>query len=928
MESRQKTSLDKLLTRALHGFWRRLLLLASFFVIIAGAAFYSHEREQRLVRLAESTAKELLDHRTSVRGWGERLADDPTLANGLALIERYRLAAGDPDFFAPLAQELSVTLAAAARNLPAGGQALIAHDLFAVRITAAETLWRHEPSKTVYRFRPGLPFQRLSFAESAADDGTSFAGSREEQWSRGKETLLYRWRHELTAAAAVLYVQAPLSSHRLADLVEKSQWKMEMAAVASPTNVIEWHAPLVGWQREPLALVIGEAPDELLAYPLRDTSSLLPVMEAGFLIWLALIIALAIGTRQWLRQTIGRLAIEPMQRLAIAVQRLPQEGAAAIPLVAEDWPEEIEAIAKMLSQSWQTIEQQNSTRQMLATALENSAHGVVITDANSRIVYLNPAACRLFGYSPEEAIGATPRLWRGDTPAEVYRLLWETLERGEAFTVVFRNRRRTGREIEVEETIAPVFRQMRGGQKELVGYAATIREITSRERLIQALERARFTDPLTGLANRVGFLWQIRSWFGSERSVAVLVVDLDDFSRINQLFGTESGDNLLKEVAQGLKEQVQALQESALAVAAHLGADQFALAVRGALIPTDYERIAQQILARFQRLAIAQGTAMPITAAVGIALSPLDGKTPEDTLQAAEYALQAAKSSGPGEIRFYDAELGRKAREESQLIERLRHAIALQEFVLFLQPKVDAEHAVVGAEALLRWTPPGEPPISPLVFVPLAEKSGLIHEIGWWVIEQALAMSERLKREGWSMPRIAVNVSAAQFDHEDFLWRVEELVGRWRVAHPDQKDFPLLFELTESMAMADFEIMRDRLQRLANLGIAISLDDFGTGHSSLARLRALPIVEIKIDRSFVMRLFESPQDEQLCASIVAMARIFDLEVVAEGVEEEGYLRRLAELGCHFFQGYGIAKPMAETDFVAWLRQQATNLVSS
>lgn len=230
---------------------------------------------------------------------------------------------------------------------------------------------------------------------------------------------------------------------------------------------------------------------------------------------------------------------------------------------------------------------------------------------------------------------------------------------------------------------------------------------------------------------------------------------------------------------------------------------------------------------------------------------------------------------------------------------------------------VRSDGALVAAEALIRWLPPEQTPISPAEFIPLAEESGFIRRLGGWVFEEALRLAERLRQTGWGTPQIAVNVSPLQLEDDGFVQQVHRALEHWR-AVAEGAPFPLTLELTESAAMERFEQLKVKFEYLARAEVPFAIDDFGTGHSSLGRLRELPFAKLKIDRSFVVRLFDSPRDEALVASIIRIAHAFDVKVVAEGVEEARFVTRLSELGCDEFQGYYFAKPMPADVFIAWM----------
>ena len=418
-------------------------------------------------------------------------------------------------------------------------------------------------------------------------------------------------------------------------------------------------------------------------------------------------------------------------------------------------------------------------------------------------------------------------------------------------------------------------------------------------------------DPLTGLVTRPEFEALLESEVGRadlrQGPLALLYVALDNFGSVNEAYGLRVGDGLLIEAAQRL---------SAFAGkgpgGAHVGraaGDEFML-----LLPMGLDD-AMDAATRLQQALSAPFTveALPLqlSASIGLAVYPDDAARPR-LMTLAALAMRSVKhAGGDGHAHFVPA-MAEDAREQSELLQDLRHAVARHELQLLFQPKIDAHSLqVTAAEALLRWQHPRRGVISPAVFIPLAERHGLIIPIGLWVIEEACRQAAQWREAGLRM-RIAVNISGHQLRREDLVDQIEASLARHQI--PPGR---LTCEITETVAMEDTTVTRQAFERLRRAGLHVSIDDFGTGHSSLASLRRLPAAELKIDRAFVTDLGSSEQARSIVRAIVQMAHSLQMRVVAEGVETEAQRDELVTLGCDELQGYLFAKPMSPLALALW-----------
>lgn len=444
--------------------------------------------------------------------------------------------------------------------------------------------------------------------------------------------------------------------------------------------------------------------------------------------------------------------------------------------------------------------------------------------------------------------------------------------------------------------------------------------------LARSEARARYLthyDPLTGLPNRQHFIEDLtRSLARAERlrhHVAVLLLDLDNFKRINDSLGPGAGDSLLKQVGRRLSQNLRTEDQVARGLQGHehltlarMGGDEFTVLASDLSVPQDAAKIAVRLLEVLREPLRHQGQDVVLQASLGIAVSPVDGRTPEELVRNADSAMYCAKGEGGDCFKFYNTPMNASAFNRLAMEVQLRQAIERNELVLHYQPKLElATGRVTGVEALIRWRHPTIGMVSPLEFIPLAEESGLILPIGDWVLEQACQQLSRWDQAGHPPLSVAVNLSARQFRHGSLEHKVLASLQQAGVA-PQR----LELEITESSIMQDVETAVRTMQRLRDRGCRVAIDDFGTGHASLAYLKTFPVHTLKIDRSFVTGLPHNEQDAAIVRAVIGMSRGMGLEVVAEGVETPGQRAFLSAEGCHLIQGYLISKPQDATSVTA------------
>ncbi|MCU7807881.1 MAG: EAL domain-containing protein [Candidatus Thiodiazotropha sp. (ex Semelilucina semeliformis)] len=439
-------------------------------------------------------------------------------------------------------------------------------------------------------------------------------------------------------------------------------------------------------------------------------------------------------------------------------------------------------------------------------------------------------------------------------------------------------------------------------------------DITER---VTAEGRAKFLayhDWLTELPNRLLFNDRVDHAINranrSGKRLCILFFDLDRFKNINDSLGHPAGDQVLKKVSQRL---MKAVREGD--TLARLGGDEFAVLLENVPRSHSIAVVAEKLLACFENPFEEEGHEFYLNASIGIAVYPRDGESTAELLKNADAAMYKAKNSGRGGFQFYTEELTHNAYQHITLESGLRQAVAKNQLLIHYQPKISLQtNRIVGVEALLRWRHPEAGLISPDEFIPMAEESGLIREIGEWVLEKAcLDMKEWIEKK-IDFGHIAVNLSGVQIQHEEFVDSVK------RILESKQLDARFLeLEITENVLMRDVEASAHYLQALRRLGVSISIDDFGTGYSSLAHLSRFPINKLKIDRSFINKVCKDSQSAEISRTIIGLGHTLDMQVVAEGIEQPEQLVFLKQEGCDEGQGFYISKPLAHGDLVRFIQ---------
>jgi diguanylate cyclase (GGDEF)-like protein len=546
---------------------------------------------------------------------------------------------------------------------------------------------------------------------------------------------------------------------------------------------------------------------------------------------------------------------------------------------------------KLIRDSEAALSAQNAK---LDAALNNMSHGLLMFDKQSRLVLCNDRYIEMYGVSRDvvkhgcdlrallahRAEGGT---FVGDVDLHIAE--WQrAMAEGRSKNYVI--------ELPDERTISITNRPMPNG-----GWVATHEDVTERRRAAMQIEHLAHHDVLSGLPNRIAFNQRLQATLENAAATgsgfAVLCLDLDRFKEVNDVFGHAAGDALLREVAGRLKGVTQD------AFLARLGGDEFTV-----ILTADDHQTAAGALAENLQAALAAEIhvgdhCVRSGMTIGIALYPSDGRDANTLLGNADAALYRGKSEGRGSIRYFEAEMDTRLRERRVLQQELRLAIERHELRVYYQPQARLDGDIIGFEALVRWQHPRRGMVQPGLFIPVAEESGLIIQIGEWVLRQACR-----EAASWANPlQIAVNLSPVQFQHGDLPKVVHEILLETGLS-PER----LELEITEGVLVGDFSRAVSILRRLKALGVHIAMDDFGTGYSSLSYLQAFPFDKIKIDQTFVAKLQVSPQSEAIVRAVIGLGHGLNLPVVAEGVETKDQNAFLAREACDQVQGFLIGRP--------------------
>ena len=549
---------------------------------------------------------------------------------------------------------------------------------------------------------------------------------------------------------------------------------------------------------------------------------------------------------------------------------------------------------------------------LVAKAVFDATHeGIMVTDAQARIVSINPAFTTITGWSAGEAVGNKAGFMKsGRHSTEFYGGLWHQLNEAGFWEGEIWNHRKSGELYVQWITINTIV----NARHTVTGYVAVFTDITQRKKHEEKITQQANFDALTGLANRNLFTDRLeRALSGARRKqsqVGLMFLDLDHFKWINDTLGHDAGDTVLVQAAARLQACVREQD-----TVARLGGDEFAIVLEGLSGHDPLQSVAEKVIASLAQAFTLDGTPRFISGSVGVTVFPSDADNSSDLLRNADIAMYQAKTAGRNGYRFYSADMQAGAMWRVEVEHDLRQAIAHGGLVLHYQPMVEANsQQLIGIEALLRWTHPKRGLLTPGDFMTVAEDCGLSHTVGEWVINE-VCRQWRVRVDAGRMPlRTSINVSAMHARHSGLRVCIEAALSRHHVPGA-----MLSLELTEAVVLGHGIEASNSLTGLKDIGLHFSLDDFGTGYSSLTALHSFPFDTVKIDRTFIAALSASVADQQMVNAIVSMAHKLHLKVVAEGVESQEQLDFLRTHGCDFVQGYLIGAPMLSDqldDFVS------------
>lgn len=549
----------------------------------------------------------------------------------------------------------------------------------------------------------------------------------------------------------------------------------------------------------------------------------------------------------------------------------------------------------------------------LLTAVENSSDWVLITDKKGNITYVNKAVVRISGYEKDELLGGNPRIFKsGLHNSQFYKDMWDTLLSGRTFSGIVTNRRKDGELFDMYHTITPLS----DSKGEISNFVATSKDVTQEKLMENKINFLAYYDSLTGLPNRILLMDRLKQAITrakyNKRFVSVLSIDIDRFSLINDTYGAGKGDEVLKAFGKRLLSSVREGD-----TVARLGSDEFGIAFTDMAHSEDIIVMLKKIMAVIREpLKVGEDEVMA-TASIGISIYPDDAYDAESALQNANVAMLNVKKKEMNNYQFFTPDINIKSSEFLRLEKNLYKALQNNEFVLHYQPYfLTDSRQNCGMEALLRWNSPELGLVSPGQFIPALEETRLIIDVGHWILQTVCGKIRQWQEKGYNVVPVAVNFSSVQF-------RQRDLAEMLHAAVKDSGIDPRLLtvEITESTSMEDIAYTKEVIAAIKRLGATVSIDDFGTGFSSLSYLKQLSADNLKIDRSFIKDIADNPDDASIVTTVISMARNLNMKAIAEGVETEEQWKILRLLRCDMVQGFYFSRPVPTEEIEKLLARQ-------
>lgn len=554
--------------------------------------------------------------------------------------------------------------------------------------------------------------------------------------------------------------------------------------------------------------------------------------------------------------------------------------------------------------------------QQAAAVYESSRDAIMVTDSDANVIAVNPAFVDITGYLDSEIIGKPPNILRSDYhDRSFYQQIWASINKHDGWSGEIWNRRKDGNIYPAWLSVSVI----RDNSNRVINYIGILSDLSRLKRSEEELEHLSTHDPLTDLPN--GRLLESRLEHAIAQArrhksgLAVLMLDIDRFKDINDSLGLSTGDALLMELARRV---TGTLWEGD--TVARIGGDELLILIEDIRSPQQAATVAEKIRSIQNAPFRIDGQEFFITISMGISLYPENGDTPELLIRNADAAVYRAKEEGRNRIAFYSESLSRAAAERISMEAELRYALEGNQLELHFQPQLNLSSCrLTGVEALIRWRHPQRGLIPPDSFIPVAESTGLIEDIGEWVLREGCRQMREWLDSGVDVPRISINLSAKQLGRGDLVAAVQTTLDEYRLS-PGMIEL----ELTETAIMQDPERAAATLRAMADMGIEMAVDDFGTGYSSLAYLQRLHMHRLKIDRAFVNGLPDDKNNAAICRAVIALANSLGMETIAEGVEEQQQADYLDAENCTIGQGWLYARAMPAAELIAWIQQRETS----
>ena len=585
----------------------------------------------------------------------------------------------------------------------------------------------------------------------------------------------------------------------------------------------------------------------------------------------------------------------------------------------EDMRRNIQSAHSELAQSKLKAERVADTLKIYANAFENSGEPILITDENNNIININKAFTEQIGYTREEVMGKNPRIFAsGKTPASTYEEMWKSLNETGFWQGELWDKTKSGRIFPKLAAISAI----KDEYNQDLFYIASFADISDRKEAEERIAHLAHHDILTGLQNRFSLEDRLEQALSiaqrDQTMVALFFIDLDRFKNINDSLGHHAGDKLLIEVANRLKECVRDSD-----IVARIGGDEFVIVLTGMKDSTQAALIAETLLRQVSRPYVIDKHTLETSPSIGISIYPDDGSNVDELMRNADIAMYHAKEQGRNNYHFFTDSMLVSAQERLKFQAELRSALDKGELELHYQPQIDAgKQYISSVEALIRWEHPERGMIPPDDFIPIAEETGFIHELGEWIFNEACRQLATWRSQGITKLKMAVNLSAKQLHSIELSNIVSTMLTMHQLRGED-----LELEITETAAMTDPEVALEQLNALRELGVGLAIDDFGTGYSSLAYLKRLPIQTLKLDRTFVRDLEHDQNDLEISTATIGLAHSLGLQVVAEGVETQGQLEFLVAHQCDYLQGYYFSKPLPAAEATKFLTEHRSSILT-